>query len=58
MTWPTGAGAVAFYWALLFILIVATAICRWGRHPVAGRQEGWTETEREREEGVDTGDLH
>lgn len=49
--------------APLFILIVVLAVRRQGRHPVAGRQEGWTEREREteaseREEGVDTGDLH
>lgn len=63
MTWPAGASLVAFYQAPLFILIVVSAVCRQDRHSVAGRQEGWTEEERqtevgEREEGVDIGDLH
>ncbi len=51
MTWPAGAGLMAFYWAPLFVLIVVLAVCRQDRHSVAGRQEGWTEEERETAEG-------
>lgn len=49
---------MAFYQALLFRLIVVSAVCHGGRHPVAGGQEGWTKGKREMVEGVDTGDLH